>query len=220
MPSSNAEYVDVPEGPNGEKPFQIYKYEVTCAQFVDFLNLVGRDDSSASDDLYIDPDPGFDSCIKRRGSNTWGLTDSTRADDPVVFVTWTGAHEFCYQYGERLPTVEEWRRAAGWDSDEQRMMIYPWGDNDPPAPDEFFAPTYERPVGSNEQDVRPSGVYDMAGNVSEWTDSQEILGGSFNSTRLEQIRIDASRGTWHTGDVFEDVGFRCVREPVAGPEQP
>jgi formylglycine-generating enzyme required for sulfatase activity len=84
---------------------------------------------------------------------------------PVVFVDWEQANTYAAWVGGRLPTEAEWELACR--SDDGR--IYPWGD-EPPA---LGLLNYDYQVGgSTDVGSYPSGVhglYDMAGNVVEWT---------------------------------------------------
>ena len=92
-----------------------------------------------------------------------------RNDHPVVLVTWAEADEFCRWRGARLPTAEEYEKAArGVDG-----RVYPWGDD-------FAAnrlnsavagPGDTVPVGSFPNGASPYGVLDLAGNIFHWTSS-------------------------------------------------
>ena len=115
------------------------------------------------------------------------------ADYPVVGVTWEQAHAFCRWRTDylvdntaidpmvyRLPTEAEWEYAA---RGGRKMAMYPWGSNY--ARDGkgcFFANfkpyrgAYNDDTGTTTMKVaqfRPNdfGLFDMAGNVSEWTNS-------------------------------------------------
>ncbi len=134
---------------------------------------------------------------------------------PVESVTWVEADTYCKRVGKRLPTELEWEKAAKGGSDS----IYSWGDDGDMA--DVYA-WYKNnsegkthPVG--EKSPNGYGVYDMAGNVWEWTSSfydksgkhKVLRGGSWyadpNATR------PAYRGTGIPGWRDSDIGLRCAR---------
>jgi formylglycine-generating enzyme required for sulfatase activity len=89
---------------------------------------------------------------------------------PVVYVTHADAEAFCAWHGLRLPTELEFQRAA-----RQHMEhTYPWGNE---WEDGKYANTTElrraKPtaVGAFPEGASALGVFDLAGNVWEWTSS-------------------------------------------------
>lgn len=155
---------------------------------------------------------------------------------PVVNITWGEASAFCKAEGARLPTEPEWEFAA---RGGHPGTIFPWGDSfDPryangigvPAPDN--AP-FAAPVGSHEPNGY--GLYDVIGNVWEWTSSwyregdgwtspravepaagsaeylKTVRGGSWDSAH-ENLRVSRRIGLPPADRHNMYVGFRCVQD--------
>ena len=96
---------------------------------------------------------------------------------PVDTVSWEGARNYCKKMGLRLPTEAEWEYAIRGGTQAE----YYWGDNMTGKEANFCDSTCElnnressltdgfknsAPVGSFPSNS--FGLYDMAGNVSEW----------------------------------------------------
>jgi non-specific serine/threonine protein kinase/serine/threonine-protein kinase len=158
----------------------------------------------------------------------WNLDDRL----PVVNVTWDQSVQFCTALGGRLPSEAEWEwAAAGGRADSP----YPWGE------------AYDRTKGNSGFPGRDGwdrtapvatfppngyGLYEMSGNVWEWTGdwyapkgyeqavpvdprgpatgSSHVLRGGSYATSPEYLRI-TQRGTDTIDRRREATGFRCVR---------
>jgi formylglycine-generating enzyme required for sulfatase activity len=133
------------------------------------------------------------------------------ADHPVVHISWHDAVAYAKWAGKRLPTEQEWEKAArGTDGRE-----YPWGDPEPTPELANFGEGGTTLVGKySPQGDSPYGCVDMAGNVWEWTASdygggRKVLRGGAWYDGWHGVRAAGrSRGTPDGHD--DGVGFRCV----------
>jgi eukaryotic-like serine/threonine-protein kinase len=139
-----------------------------------------------------------------------------KARHPVVGVSLQDALAFCRWLGYRLPSAEEWEKAArGTDG-----RSYPWGEN---WLDGKYCNNFEARVeGTTPVDRYPDGrspydVWDMVGNVWEWTASEhqsplmrEVRGGSWRTFSKFALRVMQYEGLL-VDDRRDDLGFRCVQ---------
>jgi hypothetical protein len=146
--------------------------------------------------------------------------DTAYDNYPVVLVSWHMAQNYCKWRGTgtRLPTDVEWEKAARGGLVNQP---YPWGSTAPVC-------SLGSPNGSNfsdcgSKDVVPVetylpngyGIYDMAGNASEWVDKiisgdiRMIRGGSWFDSANQLTVFSNVQGSYLDG--YINVGFRCAK---------
>lgn len=161
------------------------------------------------------------------------LDDPAYADHPVVYVDWDAAQKYCQQIGGRLPTEAEWEKAArGPSTSSGTGLTYPWGEEiDCDKANYGRCVDDTTPVGSYEAGRSPYGLYDMAGNVWEWTSDWYSVhyyetSPAANPAGAESGLFRTLRGgSWLTGDwnarttdryvddvplLRNQIGFRCV----------
>jgi len=208
------------EGPQHEvtlPAYQIDKFEVTNLQYKKFINATKRKSPSH-----------FRNRTYPRG----------KVDHPVVYVNWNDAKDYCEWAGKRLPTDQEWEKAArGTDG-----RTYPWGDEfdiakaNMPLRWESFGRKFgdTLPIGSFPSGVSPFGLHDMTGNVWEWTESwyyaypnvevksenygeryKTLKGGSWFDCSFYKCGISApvfNRAFFGKKTKNDTFGFRCAKD--------
>jgi len=188
------------------KAFYLDKYEVTNQQYKKFVEATGH------------PAP-----------KNWKNNGSYALDEailPVNYVTWQDAADYAAWAKKRLPTEAEWEYAARGGS---QGLLYPWGSEWK----EGYANVdraKRTPIGSFEQDRTPFGIYDMAGNVSEWVDDLYLRyatkrpdpkcggcrvyrGGNF----VDDKKTCTATYRWYDQptppeDQLPKIGFRCAKD--------
>ncbi|GEM_PF-431287 len=186
------------------KPFFIDRTEVTNGQYQKFVVETG----------YAAPPSWVDNRFPE-GADALPVTDVTW-EDAVAYANWAG---------KRLPTEEEWEFAARG-SDDRRL--YPWGE-------EWIADTANvkadasdqrqlAPVGQFPKGVSPFGVFDLSGNVWEWTASDYLAypGGKVTPrpgyTNLKVIRGGSYDTIAKDATATFRVGWPATRKDFPNPK--
>jgi formylglycine-generating enzyme required for sulfatase activity len=165
-----------------------------------------------------------------------------RGEHPMNCVSFDEAVSYCRYAGKRLPTEQQWELLArGLEG-----RSYPWGHDAPTSArvnacdqgckmrgeTQIVGPRLDgddgwegtSPVATFGQGATPLGVFDLAGNVAEWTDAaycpygeaacgssaKVVRGGSWLSDTPVQLRSTARSKSSPVARA-PDVGFRCVR---------
>ena len=211
---------DAPEGMvliragDGIDGFYMDMYEVTNAEYKRFID----------ENPQWQKDKALVSIVGDTYLSGWkgNMYPKGKANHPVVNVSWFAAKAYAEWVGKELPTQVQWARAARGSLEGKK---YPWGNAKPHKRANYnrytcrtsFSNPPTKEVGSYAPNMY--GLYDMAGNVSEWCldrlDVDDIhgryhrmRGGSwFNGAR--GIRI-AKRSQHPVNDSMGTLGFRCV----------
>jgi formylglycine-generating enzyme required for sulfatase activity len=195
--------------------FYIDTHEVTNGQYKKFV-----------DDTKYNPPAHWEKGVYPAGQENY----------PVINVSWYDAEAYASWAGKRLPTEEEWEKAARG----RGQRVFLWGDRSDGGIAELWKAAWgetEGPlqVGKFSFDRSPYGVMDMAGSVMEWTSgiyeydesrvrtvrgrrvSKEtnigteivIKGGAWSSEILD---THISRKIFSPPDqISNGVGFRCAK---------
>jgi formylglycine-generating enzyme required for sulfatase activity len=219
-------------GEDDEKPvhkvhvdgFYVDKYEVTNAQFCEFLNAKGNQKEGGA--TWLDITSEYCKIITR---NRRFIPKSGYGSHPVIGVTWYGARAYAQWAGKRLPTEAEWEYACRGGS-QSRGYIYSGSNNlDAVAWYSNNSGNKTHPVGRKQSNEL--GLYDMSGNVREWC--ADWYDKNYYSKRVYNNPKGPSSGTYkvirggswifsaycrsayrsrvNPDRSYISIGFRCVR---------
>ncbi len=129
-----------------------------------------------------------------------------RGAKPKTRVSWFSAKKMCAARGQRLCKKKEWRSACG--------SKYPYGKTfDANKCNSVDEDGFDRSIAraGSFKSCKKGGVYDLVGNVHEWTEEQKIVGGGFESDEsVASCRYSSSKSP---GSSAGYIGFRCCADP-------
>ena len=151
-------------GKNNERPvhtvyldaFYMDTHEVTNAQYKAFINA---NPEWQKENIAAEYHDG--TYLRLWDGNTY---PEGKADHPVIYVSWYAAMAYAEWAGKRLPTEAEWEKAA---RGGLRAKAYPWGDTYE-ATHANYGRHHNAPIAVGQYPPNGYGLYDMAGNASEW----------------------------------------------------
>ena len=229
MGTNNGEFDEKPVHTVYVDAFYMDVYEVTNAQYKDFVDANPHWGKDHIPSRYHDGN-----YLKHWGRNSYGS-----GNEPVVYVSWYAAMAYAEWADKRLPTEAEWEKAARGGLSGKK---YPWGNflDSSKANYRAGSPDYVGEYLPNNY-----GLYDMAGNVWEWCldvydgdfykisprrnpiageasitqiisnftndkASRVMRGGAWDSSSRSALRV-ADRRRFKPMLTNNNSGFRCVR---------
>ena len=216
--------------------FYMDKYEVTNAEYAEFLNAKGKHTNASIAWLLI----GSDACRIEYVSRVY-RPKAGYDNHPVVLVSWYGAMAYAAWAGKRLPTEAEWEKAArGGLSD----LKYPWG-NSIDSTNANYNRHVKDTTAVGKYAANGYGLYDMSGNVWEWcldeynagfyaisparnplsgansiqwmldnytgVNSNRVMRGGHYTSHAQAVRV-ATRNQTQPRVMNGGIGFRCVKD--------
>ena len=233
--------------------YKVGKYEVTNAQYGEFLNAKGASNSYG---IY---NPGMASYVITRsgtsGEFSYSVTEAL-ANRPVVYVSWFDAARFANWLTNnqgsgdtetgaytlngamsgitfanigttvRLPSENEWYKAAYYNGDTSNYSLYPNGQNSITIADANYSTSVgsSTDAGTYSGDASFYGTFDQGGNVWEWNyaipslayyqTGRGLRGGAWNGDATADTWLDSNFRNF-TDNYYEysDIGFRLVTVP-------
>jgi len=203
--------------------FFIDEREVTNEQYERFVKAGGYSDPTYWDKEGWAKIRDFVDKTGKPGPATWsdGHPPEGAENLPVTGVSLWEARAYAKWAGKRLPTSDEWEKAASWDAASKRKRLYPWGDRFDEKKVHIGDESGSVPVTSQiyEKDVSPYGVRGMGGNVAEWTNTAIkgayiVRGSSFRWINQWRVRTTYAAYRLKPSERPAHVGFRCVKDDI------
>ena len=194
-------------GSSDEKPihsvyvdaFYMDAYEVTNAEYAEFLNAKGKHADGSITWLYI----GRPYCRIEYVSRAY-RAKAGYENHPVVAVGWYGAMAYAEWKGKRLPTEAEWEKAA---RGGLSGLTYPWG-NSIDNTNANYNNHVKDTTAVGKYPANGYGLFDMSGNAFEWC--LDEYNGNFYSVSPAQNPLSGANSIEWLLDNYTGVKTRRV----------
>ena len=220
--------------PQWVEGFYLDRTCVTNRQFAEFVDAGGYLEENLWPAEVLSNLLQFVDLTDSPGPANWqyGRPPQDRLDHPVSGISWYEANTYAHWRGKRLPSPSEWQWSAIWAGGQPAGVTqrrYPWGDSFDPS----RCNTWNNGLGTTVpvtefcNGCTPNGIYQLIGNVWEWTAAlfecdpssngdrvltefpmAEIRGGAFDTYFASQATAQ-----FRTGQSLlfrgANVGFRC-----------
>jgi gamma-glutamyl hercynylcysteine S-oxide synthase len=170
------------------------RYPVTNREYYEFVAAGGYQQMALWEESVLPAVLDFVDRTDQPGPKYWedGCFPAGMERHPVVGVSWYEAAAYARWIGKRLPSDAEWVKAGCWpvqlSSTARSQRRFPWGDTMDRAKANLWGSGPGRTVAVDEYStgVSVGGVYQLIGNVWEWTSS------AFRGMQLPQDHLPSS----------------------------
>jgi len=195
-----------------DHPLLVGRFPVTVQEFVAWLDQGGL----ADDSVWSDPGKRWRDTRRTLWTDLANAPDAAHLvvpNQPAIGVTWYEAEAYANAHKARLLSLDERMQVMRGDGNRPYPWGQPFGQRNANTREEVMGKPSA--VGLFQRDQTPEGVYDLAGNVAEWTsdeaDEERVIHpGSWNAPSMSAWA--KARALVPPKTRSADLGFRIARE--------